>query len=73
MHISPALLLPMLVIFVFMPSIQEWVTQGGTTWYRPYQLWLVTIIFVWWSLRRSQRRQTAHHQENSSDKGNHES
>lgn len=58
MHISPTLLLLMLVIFIFMPSIQEWVTQGGTAWYRPYQLWLATIVFVWWSIRRHERRQT---------------
>ncbi|ARN73495.1 hypothetical protein [Oceanicoccus sagamiensis] len=59
MHISPSLLLLLLVIFVFSPSIQEWVTQGGTAWYRPYQLWLITIIFVWWSIRRYERRQNA--------------
>ena len=59
MHISPSLLLLLLVIFVFSPSIQEWVTQGGTAWYRPYQLWLITIVFVWWSIRRYERRQIA--------------
>ena len=59
MHISPTLLLLMLVIFVFSPSIQEWVTQGGTAWYRPYQLWLIAIVFVWWSVRRYERRQNA--------------
>ena len=59
MHISPSLLLLLLVIFVFSPSIQEWVTQGGTAWYRPYQLWLITIVFVWWSIRRYERRQNA--------------
>lgn len=59
MHISPTLLLLMLVIFVFTPSIQEWVTQGGTSWYRPYQLWLLTIIFIWWSIHRNEKRQAA--------------
>ena len=68
MHISPPLLLLMLVIFVFSPSIQEWVTQGGTAWYRPYQLWLATIVFVWWSLRRYERRQNSiNKKENRSD------
>ncbi|WP_101759152.1 hypothetical protein [Oceanicoccus sp. KOV_DT_Chl] len=57
MRINPTLLLLMLVIFVFAPSIQEWVTQGGTAWYRPYQLWLSTIIFVWWSVKRIERKQ----------------
>ena len=59
MHISPSLLLLLLVIFVFSPSIQEWETQGGTAWYRPYQLWLISNVFVWWSIRRYERRQNA--------------
>jgi hypothetical protein len=59
MHISPTLLLLMLLLFVFTPSIQEWVTQGGTSWYRPYQLWLSAIIFIWWSIRRSEKRSNA--------------
>ena len=66
MHISPTLLLLMLVMFVFAPSIQEWVTQGGTAWYRPYQLWMSAIIFVWWSVRRSENR---HNANNPKDKG----
>lgn len=56
MNISPSLLLLMLVIFVFAPSIQEWITQGGTAWYRPYQVWLVVIIFIYWSQRRFEAR-----------------
>ncbi len=59
MYISPTLLLLMLVIFVFTPSIQEWVTHGGTSWYRPYQLWLAVIAFVWWGVRRNEKRQAA--------------
>ena len=59
MHISPGLLLLLLVFFVFAPLIQEWVTQGGAVWYRPYQLWLITIIIIWWNMRRHERRQNA--------------
>ena len=58
MHISPPLLLLMLVIFVFFPSIQEWNTQGGIEWYRPYQLWFGIIIAIWWVTRRYQQAQT---------------
>ncbi len=57
MNINPTLLLLMLVTFVFTPSIQEWVTQGGTAWYRPYILWLGAIILVWWSIHSSEHRQ----------------
>lgn len=56
MRISPALLLLLMVVLVFAPSIQDWAVQGGTAWYRPYQLWLVMIIFVWWTIFRGQRR-----------------
>ncbi len=53
MRISPALLLLMLVILVFSPSIQDWATQSGTAWYRPYLLWLAVIVFVGWSVSYS--------------------
>ena len=66
MKISPALLLLLLVIFVFSPSIQEWVMQGGSAWYRPYLLWLIIIIFVWRSARLHEQKLTA---KNDLDKG----
>ena len=57
MRISPALLLLMLLTVIFAPTIQDWATQGGTAWYRPYLLWLAMIGFVAWTVRQSQRRQ----------------
>ncbi|MFT5580431.1 MAG: hypothetical protein ACI9WS_003197 [Paraglaciecola psychrophila] len=48
MQINPSLILFLLSLSVFMPSIQDWATQGGTAWYRPYTLWLLAIIFVFW-------------------------
>lgn len=56
MRINPAFLLMLLAILAFAPSIQEWATQGGTAWYRPYQLWLAVVIFVWWTIFRGQKR-----------------
>lgn len=56
MRISPALLLLLIVIIVFAPSIQDWAIQGGTAWYRPYVLWLVIIVFLWWTIYRGQKR-----------------
>ena len=48
MHINPTLLLLLLLIFIFSPSIQEWIISGGTTWYRPYLVWLTAlIIYIW--------------------------
>lgn len=57
MRISPPLLLLMMVLLVFAPSIQDWVTQGSTAWYRPYQVWLAVIVFVWWNVRQALKRQ----------------
>lgn len=57
MRISPALLLILLLVVIFAPTLQDWATQGGTQWYRPYILWLVMIGFVAWTVRQSQQRQ----------------
>jgi hypothetical protein len=57
MTISPSLLLLLLVVLVFAPSLEEWVTQGGNLWYRPYQLWFIAITLTWWSVRLHQHRQ----------------
>ena len=59
MNISPVLLLIMLVVFVFAPSLQDWVTQGGSMWYRPYLMWLAVVIFVFIAQRRAEQRQKA--------------
>ena len=57
MRISPALLLMMLLIMIFAPAIQDWATQGGNAWYRPYLLWLLMIVFVAWTVPQMRRRQ----------------
>lgn len=65
MQINPSLLLFMLVIYVFTPSIQEWATQGGTAWYRPYELWLILIVFIFWGQRRKQNKEKKKKSNNS--------
>ncbi|MGK0498639.1 MAG: uncharacterized BrkB/YihY/UPF0761 family membrane protein [Oceanicoccus sp.] len=67
MRITPSLLLLLLLITVFAPSIQEWVTQGGTAWYRPYLLWLLVIAAAVWNVTRMQRRQAQKSKEQSAD------
>lgn len=54
MRISPTLLLLLLLIFIFSPSIHAWVTYGGSEWYRPYLMWLAVIAFTAWSVRNQQ-------------------
>jgi hypothetical protein len=38
-------------ILLFFPTIQDWAIMGGTQWYRPFALWLATIVFFWWGVR----------------------
>jgi len=42
-------------MIVFFPSIQEWITQGGASWYRPFQVWLAVIIIIYFIDKESQQ------------------
>lgn len=52
MYVHRALLLVFLLLYVFTPSIQAWITEGGSNWYRPFLAWAGIILFVWWIQRR---------------------
>ena len=51
MYLNPTLLLLFGLIFVFSPSLQEWVLNGDEVWYRPYFVWIALIAFIYWSQR----------------------
>ncbi|MGK0442882.1 MAG: energy-coupling factor transporter transmembrane protein EcfT [Pseudohongiellaceae bacterium] len=51
MRINPALLLLILLLIVFTPSIHEWITETNSAWYRPYIAWFILIVFVFVSQR----------------------
>lgn len=51
MYLNPTLLLLFGLIFVFSPSLQEWVLSGNEAWYRPYIFWLALIAFMYWTQR----------------------
>ncbi len=53
MYINRTLLLLLAIAVVFVPTALEWVTSGGTAWYRPYLIWLVIIAMAWWNQRNS--------------------
>lgn len=57
MRISPALLLLILVLFVFSPSISEWITETKSQWYRPFIVWISVISFVYWIQREPKRHE----------------
>lgn len=55
MYLNPTLLLLFGLIFVFAPSLQEWVLNASDAWYRPYFVWIALIAFIYWSQRGKAR------------------
>lgn len=51
MYINRALMLAAGVALIFYPAIESWVISSDTTWYRPYQLWLLVVIAAYWNQR----------------------
>ncbi|WP_185233105.1 hypothetical protein [Teredinibacter franksiae] len=38
------LLLLLLVVYIFSPTLFDWVMNPGGGWYRPYLIWLLVIV-----------------------------
>ena len=38
------LILIVLVIYIFSPTLFSWVINPGGAWYRPYLIWLLVVI-----------------------------
>ncbi len=69
MYIPRGLLLVFLVIFIFTPSIQDWITNNQTAWYRPYIAWILVIYLGYTGQHHyHQRKQHSKHQEKLSRK-----
>lgn len=49
MYINRGILLLMGLALIFLPSVEDWLWQGGANWYRPYLLWLAVIVAGWWN------------------------
>lgn len=52
MYINRILLLVLMLLYVFGPLMGDWISAGGTQWYRPHLLWLGVIAAVGLSMRR---------------------
>ncbi len=52
MYINRSLLMVLIVVLVFLPSLLEWATSGGSAWYRPYLLWSLLVVLGFWIQRR---------------------
>ena len=53
MYINRTLLFLLALAIIFIPTAQEWISAGGTAWYRPYLLWAGVIALAWWNMRKS--------------------
>ena len=51
MYINRALLLVLVILIVFFPSIQEWLISDHTAWHRPYLMWSLLIVGAWLNQR----------------------
>ncbi len=47
---SPILLL-MLLLLIFSPSLASWILSTEGAWYRPYIIWLVVIVITYFVQR----------------------
>ncbi len=47
MRIHPSLILLFTAFFLFTPSLEQWLLNGSTAWYRPHLIWLGVVIFVY--------------------------
>jgi hypothetical protein len=39
MYLNRILLLVLVLLYVFAPTMADWVAAGGTQWYRPHLIW----------------------------------
>jgi len=50
-YINRTLLLLTALALVFAPTALEWITQGGTAWYRAWLVWLGIVVLAAWNNR----------------------
>lgn len=53
MYITRVLLLSIIALIIFFPSIEAWLTSDISAWYRPYAIWLLVIVGAWLNQRTS--------------------
>lgn len=51
MYINRSLLLLVGLLLIFYPSVEQWMVESPSQWYRPYQLWLLAIVLAYWNQR----------------------
>ncbi len=58
MLIQSSLILLFAVFFLFTPSLEQWLLNGGIAWYRPHLIWLGVVIFVFISQQDAARHES---------------
>lgn len=51
MYINRLLLLVIGAFLVFFPTIEIWIINSETAWYRPYLFWLLVVAAAYWNQR----------------------
>ena len=51
MYINRLLLLAVGAFLIFFPAIESWIINTETSWYRPYQFWLLVVVAAYWNQR----------------------
>lgn len=54
MYISRALLLLLLLTFLFFPLLLQWTFSSEGSWYRPYLVWLLLTIVAFFIYHKRQ-------------------
>ena len=52
MYIHRGILLIIILMFIFSPVAQEWMSNNNAQWYRPYIGWSVIIFITYMSQKR---------------------
>jgi hypothetical protein len=53
MYIDRLILIFILGTFLLSPSLMSWAETGGLAWYRPFLIWGILIILIFWISRSS--------------------
>ncbi|NRA41458.1 MAG: hypothetical protein HRU21_04020 [Pseudomonadales bacterium] len=56
MLIPRSIILLILVMFIFSPAIEQWVSNNQAAWYRPYVAWGLIILIVFLNQWRTENK-----------------
>ena len=51
MYVPRTLLLIIVSLFFFTPSLAGWIADAQNVWYRPFLVWFAIIALAWWGQR----------------------